>query len=82
MVSPYGSGLIGMPLLAAGAICCNNTSLLNNSSACIQLACQDPTFQHIAGVLPICAGGFMLSNNVVRAMRLWGMEIYDWVRRR
>ena len=84
MVSLYGSGLMGTPLLAAaGCGClCNNTSLLNNMTTCIQLASQDPTFWHLVGVLPMCAGGFMLTSNVVRAMRLWMMELWDLKKRR
>ena len=82
MVSPYASGLTPMPLLAAGVVCCNNTTLINNSLACIHLASHDPTLMHCIGILPLCAGGFMLTNNAVRAGRLWLMELYDWARRR
>ena len=80
MTSPYGSGLIGTPMLAAASCCiCNNTSLLNNTTQCLHLAYQDPTLWHLMGILPICAGGFMLTNNTVRAMRLWLMEAYSYL---
>ena len=93
MGSVYGGGLMPPILgLAATCDCLNNTSVCNNAtlmqgiidntSACVNLAVQHPTTWHVAAVLPLVAGGFMLSNTSIRMMRLWGMELFDWFRRR
>lgn len=60
----------------------NNPDLIRSIMDCtvqtVMLAAQDPTGWHIAAALPVFAGGFMLTNTGVRAMRLWLREAY-WV---
>jgi hypothetical protein len=59
----------------------NNTSL-EGCLQCLHLACVDPTFWHVAGVLPLVAGGFVLTSTTVHAMRLWVMEAFSIIKRR
>jgi hypothetical protein len=65
---------------------CQNPDLMhhlaNNVTGCVALAVAHPTPWNIAAVLPIMVGGFALSNMGIRGMRLWGMELFDWIMRR
>ena len=87
MVSPYsGLGLSGLGLtpvlVIQSAACNNNTSLTQTAAYTLHQACVDPTFWHIAGVLPLVAGGFVLTSTTVHAMRLWVMEALSIIKRR
>lgn len=77
MTSPYGGW---MPHALIGASICinatNNTTIIANLPG---IPCQDPMFWHIAGVLPIFAGGLMLSQTTVHAIKLWLNELKDWM---
>jgi hypothetical protein len=81
MVSPY-SGLGLTPVLVIQSVACNNTSLTQAATYSLHQACVDPTFWHVAGVLPLVAGGFVLTSTTVHAMRLWVMEAFSIIKRR
>ena len=86
-MSTYGS--LSASALATAACTCqilNNTTVQNCTDlggvlCVIGLAAQEPTVMHIAGVMPIVAGGFMLSNMGVHAVRLALVEFMNWWRK-
>lgn len=89
-MSIYGGGLPAPTIsLAACAALLNNTTSMNNTTSliiqnttqAIHLAVTDPTLFHVAGVMPLVAGGFMITNTGVRMIRLWIMEVIDYWRR-
>jgi hypothetical protein len=64
-----------------GVLLQNGSCILCESANVINLAAQEPTLMHVAGVAPILAGGFMLSNMGVHAVRLVLVEILNWWRK-
>jgi len=56
--------------------------IIANANGCITACMINPTPTHIAMVLPLFAGGFMLSSNAIRLMRLWARETIWFMKRK
>ena len=79
---PYGHLGAGLaPLGLVSAVACNNTTFFALGNHLIQVPYCGDTSIHAFTVLPLAVGGFMLSNTTIRMMRLWGMEIYNWLKK-
>jgi len=57
-------------------------SVMDCTVGALHLAMTDPTGTHLLAAMPAVAGLFMVTNSGVRTLRLWGWEIYNYLRRR